>query len=404
MNAKTLDETSVNLKDSEVDFLNYTIFYSWQSDLPNNTNRSFIEDVIKKAIKRSKNNGYSIYLDYDRDTLGVTGSPDISETIFNKIDKTDIFICDISIINQDYEGRKTPNPNVLLELGYAAKVLGWEKIICLFNKKFGKVLDVPFDLNHKRILFYNSDELNEKERVSKIISQSISEIHSKGILFNPLKDHIKGKVDFCLLEILKHMTSYVYGTVSMSESLAKVTELLNLTESTLNEKLQEDKEILGFFVYNNLNDISEKLDDLYTVITTSNIYPVEWAITILRFRDWIRSYKWSISSRSNLNIFQNVKKVDNKYDVISASTTNSLNPINSYILVKKDAGGKLKVVNKAIINIGHKEALLSFHNINFDSRNELSKRIWDVITISNEWLDKNGNEIILDPDYYHIGG
>lgn len=404
MNTRTLDETSVNLKDSEVDFLNYTIFYSWQSDLPNNTNRSFIEDVIKKAIKRSKNNGYSIYLDYDRDTLGVTGSPDISETIFNKIDKTDIFICDISIINQDYEGRKTPNPNVLLELGYAAKVLGWEKIICLFNKKFGKVLDVPFDLNHKRILFYNSDELNEKERVSKIISQSISEIHSKGILFNPLKDHIKGKVDFCLLEILKHMTSYVYGTVSMSESLAKVTELLNLTESTLNEKLQEDKEILGFFVYNNLNDISEKLDDLYTVITTSNIYPVEWAITILRFRDWIRSYKWSISSRSNLNIFQNVKKVDNKYDVISASTTNSLNPINSYILVKKDAGGKLKVVNKAIINIGHKEALLSFHNINFDSRNELSKRIWDVITISNEWLDKNGNEIILDPDYYHIGG
>ncbi|WP_258296629.1 hypothetical protein [Paenibacillus peoriae] len=220
---RTLDETSVNLKDSEVDLLNYTIFYSWQSDLPNNTNRSFIEDVIKKAIKRSKNTGYSIYFDYDRDTLGVTGSPDISETIFNKIDKTDIFICDVSIINQDYGGRKTPNPNVLLELGYAAKVLGWEKIICLFNKKFGNVRDVPFDLNHKRILFYDSDELDEKERVSKIIYQSISEIHSKGILFNPIKDHIKGKIDFCLLEILKHMTSFVFGTVSMSESLARVT-------------------------------------------------------------------------------------------------------------------------------------------------------------------------------------
>ncbi|MEK5260934.1 hypothetical protein MKY75_17170 [Paenibacillus sp. FSL L8-0663] len=404
MNTGTLDETSVNQKDSEVNLLNYTIFYSWQSDLPNNSNRSFIEVAIKKAIKKSKNTRYSIYLDYDRDTLGVTGSPDISETIFNKIDKTDIFICDISIINQDYEGRKTPNPNVLLELGYAAKVLGWEKIICLFNKKFGKVLDVPFDLNHKRILFYNSDELNEKEKVSKIISQSISEIHSKGILFNPIKDHIKGKVDFCLLEILKHMTSFVYGTVSMSESLAKVTEILNLTESTLNEKLQEDKEILGFFVYNNLNHVSEKLDDLYTMITTSNIYPVEWAITILKFRDWIRSYKWSISSRSNLNIFQNVKKIDNKYDVVSASKRNSLNPINSYILVKKDAEEKFRVVNRAIINIGQKEALLSFHNINFDSRNEISKRIWDVITISNEWLDKNGNEIILDPDYYHIGG
>lgn len=179
-------------------------------------------------------------------------------------------------------------------------------------------------------------------------------------MFNPIKDHIKGKIDFCLLEILKHMTSFVFGTVSMSESLARVTELLNLTESTLNEKLQEDKEILGFFVYNNLNDVSEKLDDLYTVITTSNTYPVEWAITILKFRDWIRSYRWSISPRSNLNIFQDVKKIDDKYDVISASKMNSLNPINSYILAKKDAEGKFRVVNKAIINIGQKEPLYLF--------------------------------------------
>ncbi|WP_258296628.1 hypothetical protein [Paenibacillus peoriae] len=105
-----------------------------------------------------------------------------------------------------------------------------------------------------------------------------------------------------------------------------------------------------------------------------------------------------------MNIFQDVKKIDDKYDVISASKMNSLNPINSYILAKKDAEGKFRVVNKAIINIGQKEPLLSFHNINFDSRNKLSKRIWDVITISNEWLDKNGSEIVLDPDYYHIGG
>lgn len=404
VNTGTLDETSVNLNDSEAGNLNYNIFYSWQSDLPNKTNRSFIEEVIKKAIKRSKNTGYSIYLDYDRDTLGVTGSPDISEIIFNKIEKTDIFICDISIINKDYGGRKMPNPNVLLELGYAAKVLGWEKIICLFNKKFGDISDVPFDLNHKRILFYDSDELNEKERVSKIISQSISEIHSKGILFNPLKDHVKGKVDFCLLEILKHMNSFVYGTISMSGSLEKVTDLLNLTEESLSQKLQEDKEILGFFAFKNLSDVNEKLNELYTTITTSNVYPVEWAITVLKFRDWIRSYRWSISTKSNLNLFQKIEKIDDKYDVIPASKMNSLNPIDSYILVKKDVEGKFRVVNTATINIGQKEPLLAFHRINIDSRNELSKRIWDVIKISNEWLDKNGSEIILDPDYYHIQG
>lgn len=71
----------------------YNIFYSWQSDLPNNTNRSFIEDCIKKAIRKIKfSSDMKVYVDYDRDTLGVTGSPDICETIFNKIDRTDIFI------------------------------------------------------------------------------------------------------------------------------------------------------------------------------------------------------------------------------------------------------------------------------------------------------------------------
>lgn len=54
VNTGTLDETSVNQKDSEVNLLNYTIFYSWQSDLPNNSNRSFIEVAIKKAIKKVK--------------------------------------------------------------------------------------------------------------------------------------------------------------------------------------------------------------------------------------------------------------------------------------------------------------------------------------------------------------
>lgn len=31
-----------------------TIFYSWQSDLPNKDNRSFIENCIEKAIKKDK--------------------------------------------------------------------------------------------------------------------------------------------------------------------------------------------------------------------------------------------------------------------------------------------------------------------------------------------------------------
>ena len=178
--------------------LKYTIFYSWQSDLPNRENRSFIENCIKKAIKQNENSmDMNVYFDYDRDTKGTCGSPDIAEVIFDKIEKSDVFICDISIINSISDCRKTPNPNVLLELGFASKTLGWEKVICLFNQKYGDVKDLPFDLSHKRTFFYNSDDEYAKEKVSIGLAEALKLIYSKGLLFNPLKDYMKGKIDYC---------------------------------------------------------------------------------------------------------------------------------------------------------------------------------------------------------------
>jgi hypothetical protein len=47
-----------------------TIFYSWQSDLPNNTNRSFIERALEKAIASIKAEGELVIRpDLERDTL-----------------------------------------------------------------------------------------------------------------------------------------------------------------------------------------------------------------------------------------------------------------------------------------------------------------------------------------------
>lgn len=160
-----------------------TIFYSWQSDLPNKDNRSFIENCIEKAIKKDKlgfEAGLTIAV--DRDTKKTVGTPDIAGTIFDKIAKTDIFICDISIINGNDKGRKCPNPNVLLELGYAVRTLGWDRIICFYNLKYGDIKCVPFDLSHRRIFCYNSDNENEKEEVSKALSVGMKEMIAKGLI------------------------------------------------------------------------------------------------------------------------------------------------------------------------------------------------------------------------------
>jgi hypothetical protein len=135
-----------------------TIFYSWQSDLPNATNRAFIEQAIQKAIKAIKAEEDTILEPcLDRDTSGVPGTPDIASTIFRKIEDCQVFIGDVSIINPVTEtGRKTPNPNVLIELAYAARGLTWDNVICVFNTAYGDMGDLPFDLRLRRMCIYTA--------------------------------------------------------------------------------------------------------------------------------------------------------------------------------------------------------------------------------------------------------
>jgi hypothetical protein len=54
------------------------VFYSWQSDLPNATNRGFIGQALEAAAKALKNDD-SLQVEpvIDRDTTGVPGSPNI---------------------------------------------------------------------------------------------------------------------------------------------------------------------------------------------------------------------------------------------------------------------------------------------------------------------------------------
>jgi hypothetical protein len=148
----------------------HDIFYSWQSDLPNSTNRGFIEDCLNRAIKEVRGDE-QLKLDpcLERDTRGVPGSPDIAATIFDKIKRADIFVGDVSFINEEGNGRKTPNPNVLVELGYAAGCLGWDRIICVFNEATGGINDLPFDIRPRRVRAYKLVEGQDKAEPRKTL-------------------------------------------------------------------------------------------------------------------------------------------------------------------------------------------------------------------------------------------
>lgn len=157
-----------------------TVFYSWQSDLSGSTNRNFIETALRAAADALRvDESIDVEPVIDRDTAGVPGSPDISSTIFEKIDHADIFVCDVSIVNRDVieaidairaldhntvlSGiandivvRPTPNPNVLIELGYALKVLGLKRIVLVLNDAYGAPELLPFDLRLKRVARYTT--------------------------------------------------------------------------------------------------------------------------------------------------------------------------------------------------------------------------------------------------------
>lgn len=134
-----------------------TIFYSWQSDLPASENKNFLWDCLMKAVKEL--NKDSVCVEAERDTKGVSGSPDIAQTIFTKIDQASVFVADISFVNPKgrfwKKGRRMPNPNVMIEMGYAAKTLGWNRVICLFNTDFGTLEELPFDLKFRRVTPYH---------------------------------------------------------------------------------------------------------------------------------------------------------------------------------------------------------------------------------------------------------
>lgn len=183
------------------------VFYSWQSDLPNNATRSFIQECIEAAVKHLSG---IITVEADRDTKGTFGSPDIVQTIFSKIDECDLFIADVSIVNKynavDDNGEKSetiklsPNPNVLLELGYAAKTLTWDNVLCIMNTDYGEVGELPFDLEHRRPLQYSLKGKTRSavnEQVRNVIVANILNVMEKGVKNKGnVPNHMVGSFDF----------------------------------------------------------------------------------------------------------------------------------------------------------------------------------------------------------------
>jgi hypothetical protein len=388
--------------------MNRTIFYSWQSDLPNSTNRSFIESVINKVISDLKNTvSFSLELSMDKDTSKTPGTPDIANTIFNKISKTSLFIADISIINSKSKHRKTPNPNVLIELGYAAKAIGWERILCVYNSNYGGINDLPFDLRHRRPLVYSLAERNKNDvkiKLVKKISKTVDDLARKGLLFNEIQDLLKKEVDTEILTLINWLSKIVFGYSKDVNLMLRTGQLLNLNDSELEVKLS-DSEFLGFQVFKTFEEVETKLKNLLDKVISSNYFQSDVAKAIVNIIDWVGCFNAYTRGRSTPDLFQQVPKISKEYNVLSGrelNPENIKNYPNRYILLKKINKSKARVLDFGDFTEMDKiKKMLHVFKLSPKHKDNYIRHIHSFIKLVNDWLDLTNGEFILDT-YKHF--
>ncbi|MDF3154066.1 hypothetical protein P3C58_18980 [Mesorhizobium sp. XAP10] len=155
------------------------VFWSWQNDYSPKTCRHFIREALVAAIAQVAD---EIGVDdadrpeIDHDTKGERGMADIATTILNKIADAAVFAADLTPVAQSPAGKWLPNPNVMIELGWAMHRPGWERVIGVLNTASGaKVEDLPFDIRQRRILTFvlaeNADRPTRLAVRSKLVSE-----------------------------------------------------------------------------------------------------------------------------------------------------------------------------------------------------------------------------------------
>jgi hypothetical protein len=71
----------------------------------------------------------------DHDTKDTLGMAEITKTILDKISKAAVFVADVTPIGKAESGKALLNPNVMIELGWALKEVGPDRIIAVLKQR-----------------------------------------------------------------------------------------------------------------------------------------------------------------------------------------------------------------------------------------------------------------------------
>ncbi len=371
-----------------------TIFFSWQSDLPNKTNRNLIENSIKLALKKmNQDSPYSLITEIDRDTKGVLGSPDIVDSILTKVDKCSLFIADISIINSSLNGKRTPNPNVLFELGYAVKCLGWDRVICVFNSDFGDVSELPFDLRNRRILTYETSNISEtRKKLADIFKQIIDKNYYTLEQVQEVSDFYSIKIYSCFINIISRIIKVLYGSETVC-SLEAITNVLNMTPTEINRLLSH--ELLGFNLFTSYDEQIKILTNELDRITSINMFNTNLYVPIIKLIKELKSHNLFINREHFFENFKVNTPIMNDYSIIHSSDNNEIP--NRYALGKKIDANRAKIVDFTDIKrTDHVKFALTHFCLDVNTYNVYHNHYVCILKYINEFISNNDGKFLID--------
>ncbi len=156
------------------------VFWSWQNDYSPRTCRFFVRECLLEAIRQvAADHGLedADRPEIDQDTRDEPGMVDIAATILNKIALAAVFVADLTPVAKSPKGKQLPNPNVLIELGWAMHRPGWERVIGVLNTAGGaKVEELPFDMRQRRIIDFELPEDADKDARKKVQARLIKDL------------------------------------------------------------------------------------------------------------------------------------------------------------------------------------------------------------------------------------
>lgn len=188
--------------------MKYKVFFAFQMDIDDKFGKGFIQSAIEITTQKIKKDGIELILDYG--FKNVPGTTVLIDEMLKKSRESDMVLVDLTFtssknrffgkkysflkkeihISDQAVDKKSPNPNVLLETGYAWAQKGHYRTLVVMNEAFGLTSELPVDLEGFRWgITYNLNEKNNSQR--KTIKEQLAIDFYKAF-----KDAIKSEMSY----------------------------------------------------------------------------------------------------------------------------------------------------------------------------------------------------------------